>query len=181
MLNLWKFAIFGLLCLFFQHVLSQDITSARIRVESGGNVPININSLKKYNDGVVYMDWSRIAIAYSDSTVTATDTIVSTATWKLEFKANTSQLFGDYGGDMDLDLITLEVVDAGGSNELGAYIKPGPISLSENFQTLIEGAPQGNFIILITYRIGEGAKKLLGNPPDYYTVDIILDLSKWAD
>ncbi|TVQ18540.1 MAG: hypothetical protein EA361_01320 [Bacteroidetes bacterium] len=189
MFNLRKIAVFGLLLILFQQVLSQEVvTSSRIRVESGGSVPFNINSYKKYEEGMSFEYWTRLSLSFSDSIVTGTETNVSTATWKLEFKANTISMSGDYGGELDLDLISIKLFDAGGNNELGEFIEEGGdegyVSLSDAFQTLIKNAPQGNFNdnkILITYRIGQGEKKLLNNPPDYFTVDIIFELSKWAD
>lgn len=182
MLILRKLAVCCFLCCVFQYGFTQDkSTSSRIIIETGGNVPFNINSYDKYENGMRYEYWTRLSLSFSDSVTIGDETVVSGATWKLEFKANTSQLFGDYGGNIDLDLITLEVVDAGGNNDLEVFIMPDPISLSENFQPLIEGAPQGNFQILITYTIGEGENNLLGNPPDYYNVDIIFELSKHSD
>lgn len=180
-----KLAAWTVLCLFFQLVFSQDVTtSSRILIESGGSVPFSINSMKKYQEGMAYEDWSRLALAFSDSITIADVTEVTSATWKLEFKANTHKMFGDYGGELDLSLITLQVACAGGNNDLEAFIIEGEHTLNEGFTTLIEGAPQGSFQdnkILITYRIGQGAEILKGNPPDYFTVDIIFELSKWAD
>jgi hypothetical protein len=163
------------------NVVSAQNTHSRILVENGGNVQFNINSLTKYTEGQELNYWTRLAISFTDTTDLG---VATTATWKLQIKANTSIMTGDYGNDLDLDFLVVNVDDAGGSNELGSFIIPGETTLTSDFQTLIEGAPQGDFsdnIIFISYKLGTGADALLGNPSDYYFVDIIFELSKWAD
>ncbi len=177
----WMFALLFIMASNCDNVVTAQNTHSQIIVETGGNVQFNINSLRKYNDGQELNFWTRLAISFIDTTDLG---VATTATWKLQIKANTSVMAGDYGNDLDLDFLVINVDNAGGNNDLGGFIIPGETTLTSDFQTLIEAAPQGDFtdnIIFISYKLGTGADALLGNPSDYYFVDIIFELSKWAD
>lgn len=165
--NLFLFAVL-FLCVFTSHA---QPTTALIMVESGGTVKFSINSLIKYNDGMALEDWTRLAIDFED-------TEDASATWKLQFKANTDMIYGDYGQELPLNYLLLEARDGGGSNILGTpgngNIQP-PVALSTAENTLILNAPQGGFQenkLYISYRLGQGAENLMGKPSDYYYVDI---------
>ncbi len=162
--------ILALFCVCALTAHSQP-TTARIMVESGGSVRFSINSLTKYNEGMALEDWTRLAISFAD-------TLDTSATWKLQFKANTSVIYGDYGRELPLDYLVLEARDGGGNTILGdsdnGFILP-PQTLNTIKKTLIEDAPQGSFQdnkLYISYRLGKGAEKLMGQPSDYYFVDI---------
>lgn len=163
---------FALLVFFNQKSEAQNPYS-HILVESGGYVQMNFNSLKKYNEGVSFENWTRLAITF-------TDTDDASAEWKLEFKANTINIDGDYGNTLPLESIEVQVYDAGGNNNLGSFVRSTAQDLDSNYITLVEGAPQGNFSdnkLFISYRIGLDTP-LLGQPPDYYFVDVEFKLSK---
>jgi len=162
--------VFAVICVSALAAHTQPST-ARIMVESGGSVQFNINSLIKYNNGMALEDWTRMAIAFED-------TLDATARWKLQFKANTSMIFGDYGQELPLDYLLVEARDGGGNTILGDAgngLILGPQSLDVTEKTLIEDAPQGTFQdnkLYISFRLGQGADKLLGQPSDYYFIDI---------
>ncbi|MFW5757537.1 MAG: hypothetical protein ACOCYO_02540 [Bacteroidota bacterium] len=146
---------------------------SHILVESGGYVQMNFNSLEKYKEGISFENWTRIAITFTDDTD-------DEAEWKLEFKANSTRLNGDYGNTLPLETIEVQVYDAGGENDLGAFVEPNAQNLENNYITLVSGAPQGDFSdnkLYISYRIGLDSP-LLGEIPDYYFVDVEFKLSK---
>lgn len=146
---------------------------SHILVESGGYVQMNFNSLEKYKEGISFENWTRIAITF-------TDTDDASAEWKLEFKANTLNLVGDYGSTLPLESVEVQVYDAGGTNNLGAFVQSTAQDLDSNYITLVSGAPQGDFSdnkLYISYRIGLDPP-LLGQSPDYYFVDVEFKLSK---
>ncbi len=138
-----------------------------IRVESGGSVDFRFNSMTKYEEGLDYQNWSRLAIYFIDE-----ENI--NRNWNLEFKASTIHIIGDSGKQLELDYISLVAEDGGGAADLSAWIEPEK-ELESGYQALVVNAPQGSFNdnkIFITYRCGKGAKILLGEPPGYYVVDI---------
>lgn len=153
-----------------------------IRVQSGGSVNFPINSLKKYQEGMVLNQWTHLAILFSD-----TD---PEAKWRLEIKASDSDIWGSFHS-LDLGYITIIVEDGKGTNLLEDYINKNEIFLTPYFQEIVFNAPPGTFAdnkLLITYMLGKGEEdigdgnirkySLMNNPPDYYYVDIEFRLSK---
>lgn len=171
-----RIALFALLCFQLSSASPQN-TSSRIIVESGGNIPFNVNSLKKYSEGIGLTNWTRLSISFLDTTNAGVPT---TATWKLEVKANASTMFGDYGETLELDYLVLNIADASITSLPDGTINSNDIFVSDVFQPLVTGAPQGEYILNISYRLGTEVE-LLGHPPDYYFVDLIFEISKWAD
>jgi hypothetical protein len=177
-----RFAFFALLLCFQINTVCGQKTSSRIIVESGGNVPLIVNSLKKYDEGVVLENWTKLYISFSDS-IEGTPNIVNPAsTWQLGVRANEATMYGDYFGfdarTLNLDYLRVEVtgIESVGGSPLYTG-SPTEIVLSDADQTLITGGPQGNYRITLSYKLGKDAK-LLGHPPDYYLVDLIFTLSK---
>ena len=141
-----------------------------IRVESGGSVSFSINSMTKYNEGVKYNEWTRLGILVDLEHEEHADE----NNWKLEFKANTENIIGDSGNELDLEYIYLVAKDP---NEDGIAVYEQ--ELTSQWQTLVEGNKSvgfDDFKILITYKCGRDPKEedkiLLGEPPGYYYVDI---------
>ncbi len=181
MLNLCKYTLIAvmLLCCVLcctNSTYAQDL-EAKVMVESGGSIQFNINSMRKYNEGMALDDWTRLAISFHDNQD-------DDSTWKLEIKSLESSIRGDYGHDLPLEYIIIESRDGEGTNNLEAYINAGEIVLSDGWQPLVENAPQGDFSenkIYLSFRIGTGEEEedaLLGNHPDYYTVTIDLRVSE---
>jgi hypothetical protein len=175
MVNFLK--ITAIVILFFQVNLVFAQETRIIRIQSGGTVSFNINSFKKYEDGMVLNNWTLVAINFIDAAAPL-------ATWKLEFVALKGTIEGDYLGasDLDLDLITLEVQNEGVNDLSGLIQGSGVYPLSATPTAIIlGGGPQGGFEdnkLLISYNLGTGAKKLLNNPANYYYIDIEFILSR---
>lgn len=177
-----RFAFFALLLCFQIHTVCGQKTSSRIIVESGGNVPLNVNTIKKYEEGIVLPNWTKLYISFSDSIEGTPNVVNPTSRWQLEIRANESTMYGDYfnvdARTLNLDYIRVEVTgieNVGGSEPYTGL--PTERILSDADQTLITGGPQGNYRITLSYKLGKDAK-LLGHPPDYYLVDLIFTLSK---
>ncbi len=177
MLNLCKYTFVAVILLYCTKSSIAQNLETKIMVESGGSVQFNINSMRKYNEGMALDDWTRLAISFHD-------TDDNTKTWKLEIKSIESTIKGDYGHDLPLDKIIIESRDGEGTNNLEPYIVDEEVILSDGWQPLVENAPQGDFSdnkIYLSYRIGTGEEEedaLLGNHPDYYTVTIDLRVSE---
>ncbi len=175
MISIYRLAVFVsiFLCYSISPVISQNIHS-RIRVQSGGSVAFNINSLRRYNIGMEYNNYTLLAISFNDTDEPDTK-------WKLEFKAREDLIYGDYGSALNLDHIKIRVQDGGGSESLDGYIPvKTPITLTNSEQILVTGAPQGGFNelkLLISYQVTDGADPLLGQKPDFYFIDIEFILS----
>jgi len=144
-----------------------DQDTLMVRVESGGSVDFRVNSIRKYNEGLEYNNWSRLAVLVILSS--------TSNSWDLEFKAFTEHIIGDGGNEIDLSYISIVAEDGGGNKDLSSFIQ-GEKSLESDYQTLIAGVDtEGDFHdfkIYITYRLGKGAEKLLGESPGYYVVDL---------
>jgi hypothetical protein len=180
MANYLKIALFLLISIQTQISFAQE--RRIIRVQSGGSVNFPINSLKKYQDGMVLNQWTNLAIWFSDSDLDAK--------WRLEIKASDSDIRGSFHS-LDLGYITILVEDGKGTNELDGYLTKSEIFLTPYFQEIVCNAPQGTFAdnkIMITYKLGKGQEdlgdgnilkySLMNNPPDYYYVDIEFRLSR---
>ncbi len=141
--------------------------SLTIRLESGGSVPFHINSLQKYNEGMVLNNWTRFSILIED--------LDPADTWRLEVLASNPNLIGDYGNDLELDYIS---ITATANNLEAENLNYFPVEqLSDGPQTLTIGQGSGVFEILITYSIGADPDNiLLGERPDYYFVQIYFDI-----
>jgi len=167
-----------LILLFLQtYCLSGQNISLRLRVVSGGNVSYIFNSLKKYEAGITYEDWTRLQIFFNDTTDVG-DPGPSTG-WELKIKATTSGIMSD-GGNPNLDTELIEIrpkITAGGNS---TNVNLTNINLTNGFQTIVEG--DGNQIILeevfISYDCGVNPfYKILNNPPDFYYVDLEFKIS----
>jgi len=146
-------------------------TDCAVRVLGGGSVDFRINSLGKYNDGVIYDSWTKLVIHFEDDPEEPTGN-----KWKLEFRAISDSIYGGGGRSLDLDFITLEVVQIVGDLGAAAIVEHEQ-ALEDNYVALISNADQGIFDLYITYKIGKGSKILLGEYPGYYVTDIQFKLS----
>jgi len=124
-------------------------------------VPFKYNSIYQYSEGVEYPDWTTFRIDTLSNGVPKT--------WDLEFKALSYDgtnygIRGDFTTNvLNLDHITLSATGSG----FGAGTFGSEISLSNTYTELVTGA-QGEGTIYISY----ACDSLLGEPPDYYFVDI---------
>ena len=150
--------------------MSQNQT-IRLSVRTGGNIDFIFNSYKKYDQGIVYTDYTKLAVYYIDTDNAGNHTALTH--WKLNFKANSANI---EGSSNNLDLRTLELTATnGGGSKTANYLGKKVLSASDN--TLVDTGPEGDFndnLINITYDCGTNATyKVLNKKSDYYVVDII--------
>jgi hypothetical protein len=176
---------FFLLLISANPVVAQTTTS-RVWVERGGRVSFQVNSLRRYEEGIRYMDWTTLAIVFTETEANGTPTA---ATWKLSVRAGSPKMEGSFKQgsfyrDLDLDYLEIMVVpDAASVSMLHDHmaVHEGEwIKIKNTDHLLVSGAPQGSYRLIVHYRLGQddGGKILLGEPPDYYSVDLFFELSK---
>ena len=170
--NIHKLYILILLISISNIGICQNQTS-RLKIITGGNVSFIFNSFKKYDNGIIYTDYTKLAVYYIDTTDSG---VHQATTWQLDFKANSANIEGT--GTNNLALATLELTATDGGGNLSAshyYAKP----LTNSDATLVDTGPEGDFndnLINITYECGKTVK-VLNEKPDYYVVDIIFTVS----
>lgn len=136
----------------------------RVGVQSGGNIQFEVNSLHRYNTGITYTDWTTLRI-HCDTLSIGHESI-----WQLEVKAMETEdsLQSNYpdrslGSDnITLEAVNLTVIDG------GTATLTGEITLSNNYQSLIESGDAGTYEVDIRYTLGP----TLGRPPAYYTTTL---------
>lgn len=152
---------------------SQNVTS-RLRIESGGSIYFNFNSLEKYQTGLEYTNWTKVSVYYIDTTDTG---IPNASNWKLTVKAMSPTINGDAGNTLPLNTIEMQ---ATGINAI--YYGPFELTNIDNplADTGLQTAP-GVTNVYITYFCGKSKtvpNSLLGKMPDYYYIDILLTLQQ---
>lgn len=165
-----------LLLIFFSVKLSfaqpgPNPYTARLTVVKGNYVDFNFNSLKKYQDGITFTNWTRFIICFHDPDNPA-------STWQLDFHANSPNIVGETGVNLNLNVLELEASDGGG-NLSATYHGPLELTNVAPYPILVSNGQQGDErdnIVDITYKCGV-TNKLLGERPDHYSVDIIFTLS----
>jgi hypothetical protein len=167
MLKHGKLFFLALFLLIFCQLTGISQPTGTIRLESGGSVPFHINSLQKYNDGMVLNNWTRFSILIEN--------LDPADDWRLEVLASDPKLIGDFGRELELDYISITAVADNPEAESLNYF---PINqLSNGPQTLATGQGSGVFVIWINYGIGTDPNNiLLGEHPDYYFVQIYFDI-----
>lgn len=169
-----KFLLLFLLLKLTYAVHAQDPTGS-ISVVGGSSVNFIVNSLKKYDEGVVLEGWSRIRLQFDDPAP------VTTLGWQLNLKAETLTIVSD-SGTPDLDLSTLEIraisVDVLSGSYTGTAV-PQTIVLNSGYVELLTDTQTSNvdLIITISYDLGtQVANKLMGSEPGSYFVDLRFQL-----
>lgn len=167
-----------LIPLFLQtYCLSGQNISLRLRVVSGGNVSYIFNSLKKYEAGITYEDWTRLQIFFNDTTDVGGPG--PSTGWELRVKATTSGIMSD-GGNPNLITKSIGIrpkISPGGNS---ASVELTDINLTDGFQTIVEGVGKQNIKeeVFISYDCGVNPLyKILNNPPDFYYVDLEFKIS----
>jgi len=167
MLKQGKLFFLASFLLIFCQLTGISQPNGTIRLESGGSVPFHINSLQKYNEGMVLNNWTRFSILIED--------LDPADSWRLEVLASDPRMIGDFGRDLELDYISITAVADNLEAESLNYF---PINqLSDGPQTLATGQGSGIFVVWITYGIGTDSNNiLLEEFPDYYFVQIYFDI-----
>lgn len=172
-----KYLLFTIFLLFNIGLKSQNITS-RLSLQSGGNVYFSFNSLEKYNNGISYNDWTKVKVYFVDTTNLG---VQNSTKWKLSVRSTRDKIYGDGGNDLPLSTIEFTT----NSND-GGVVYNNPTILQDINTILISNGSQTVDVVagtswltdvFISYHCGTNvANKLLGKPPDYYTVDLVFTL-----
>ena len=157
------------ICILTMNITAQNVTS-RLSVYSGGNIEFNFNSIKKYNDGIIYTNYTKLSIYFIDTNDLGVPNPL--ARWKRTMKANTANIEGD-GGD-NLPLSTIEVTT---TNDVGFPTASYVVKevLTQAGSDIITNGLQGSGTVNITYDVGT-TTSLLGVDFDHYFVDIMYTL-----
>ncbi|MHC1704083.1 MAG: hypothetical protein AB9846_09275 [Tenuifilaceae bacterium] len=183
--KVWVKTIFFTLFLFYTlqslNSYGQD-GCVRLRVLSGGSIPIIINSLPKYQNGLVLNNWTQLTVHITQNcnfgTVMTPD-IKTCNRWDLWVKTSTAAINSD--GTNNLDINTIKLV---ATTDI-PLATPNVLDLGTVEQKLIDGfnpVADVNGNVWITIYVGQGltatppTTPVLGKTPDYYFVDLIFDL-----
>jgi hypothetical protein len=176
---LFKFLVVVLM--LFLSKVSNAQTYARVRVLSGGAPIFIFNSLGKYNDGITLSNWTKLRLELNED-------IAGHTGWELGVMARTTTIESDGTASLDLDVINIifqsldaannATVDTGEGNSIPLSSGPGPSGYGD---VLLEGDITGSdFTVEVTlsYECGtvNTSQALLGEVPDYYTVDLLFVL-----
>lgn len=150
-------------------------STGTINVIGGSSVPLIVNSLKKYEEGVTLEGWSRIRLRFNEL-VSST-----TAGWQLNIRAQQSEIISDSGGD-NLSLTTLEIrainVDVVKGSYTGTAV-PATVVLNSGYVELLTDTEVNDLELIVTISYDLGTKdtnKLLGSEPGYFFVDLEFQL-----
>ena len=165
--------------------LSQEWNYARLALLYGSNIPFNFNSIKRYTEGIEITEGTILGITLADSGQLGHDL----TGFDLNVRAfnGATEILGD-AFSLDLDVIRIKA-----ENYLGfgpGFTTVGYQDLSPGYVTLCSFTdPNPIFSDLtwdthqlgISYECGlpvaaGGNGSLLGEPPDFYRVEIELEL-----
>jgi len=176
------FLLVATLLLASKSVLCQEWNSARISVLSGGAIPFNFNSLQKIRNGIEIQDGLILGITLTDNNEAGHDL----EGFVLNFRAFNSQtnLQGD-ANTLPLNRIRIKALSYKGLDSGYSY---GYTDLSSGWQplfsfnnTLWSNLDWSNHQISVSFECGKpttagGNGSLLGEPSDYYQVEIEFEL-----
>ncbi len=164
---------------------AQEYNYARLALLYGGNIPFNFNSIKRYTEGIEILEGTILGVTLADSAQAGTDL----SGFDLNMRAfnGATEILGD-ANSLDLDAIRVKA-----ENYLGfgvGFTTYGYMDLTSGWTTLCDYTdPNPVFTDLtwdayqlgISYECGKpvaagGNGSLLGEPPDYYRVEIELEL-----
>ena len=149
----------------------------RLTVESGGSVDFKVYSLKYYNDGMNYDDFTTLRI-YCDTL----DSGDYTEVWYLGVKAQDSEFISTYPGQsLALDFVELQAADGPGEQSFGNELNTSKMTLSSSsYQSIVTGGDAGNYKIDLSYYLDS----VKGQHPGYYNTNFIfrmdtVPISSW--
>jgi len=175
------------ICFFFalastSQVMGQEWNYARLSLLYGGSIPFNFNSIQKYNEGIEIIDGTILGITLADSNQVGHDL----EGFDLNFRTfNGQATIKGSVDDLALDRIR---VRAESNIGLGSGTSFGYQDLAATWSTLFSytNIPFTNLTwdthqLGLSYECGKpvsegGNGTLLGATPDYYTVEIEVEL-----
>lgn len=151
---------------FFSHGFGQ---SASIEVRGGSGVFLIFNSLKRYDQGVVLDNWTKVTLNFNAPTAVGWELRVSSSTATIEAE--------EVATDLDLSSIELRATIVNSNDP--TIINKSPVVLSQAGDVLLSGS--GNTAIAIdleiSYDCGTNAgNRMLGKSPDNYVTTLVLTL-----
>jgi hypothetical protein len=161
------------------NMTGQYYNSARLSLLYGGSIPFNFNSIKAYSEGIEIEEGTILGITLTDSAV------VDQELQGFELTFNTFNGQNAISGavyDLPLDVIRVKAENYLG---LGSGTTYGYKALDTGSTTLFyyESIPFSDLTwnthqLSLSYECGKagGYGTLLGLPPDYYTVEIEVEL-----
>lgn len=167
--------VFVAIFILTNHCCLCQNTTARLSIESGGNLYFNINSFSKYQNGLEYTDWTRLRVYFLDTTNLG---VVSGQSWRLTVEAMNANIQGDAGNILNLNTIELQAncTDATGKGIVALPVPGAPVELLDLGANNVTSS-----LILITYYCGQSrtvANNLVGEQPDYYFIDVLYTLER---
>jgi hypothetical protein len=170
------------IAVYTQKGFSQEWNTARISVLYGNNIPFNFNTLEKIKNGIEIVNGTQIGISLADSNVPAHDL----TGFVLNFRSfnGQSEIRGDVHS-LPLNRIQVRAENALG---LSSGVSFGYLDLTALGNTLFSYTNATwvdldwlNYQLNISYECGKplsegGNGSLLGEEPDYYNVEIELEL-----
>ncbi len=173
--------ILGCLMIFFPSI-GQEWNYARLSTIYGGNIPFNFNSIKSYSEGIEILEGTIVGITLVDSNQVGHD---------LEgFDLNFRTFNGQTVISGDVDNLPLDRIRVRAENNLGlgSGTSFGYQDLSATWTTLFSysSIPFTNLTwdthqLTLSYECGKpvaagGNGSLIGDAPDYYIVEIEIEL-----
>jgi len=162
--------------------MGQDWNSARLSLLYGGNIPFNFNSMKAYSTGIEITDGTILGVTLVDNNVVGHDL----QGFDLNFRSFNGQ--GNINGAADNLNLNAIRVKAENSLGLATGTTVGYQDLSTTWTTIFSytSIPFSNLAwnthqVSLSYECGKpisegGNGILLGVTPDYYTVEIEIEL-----
>lgn len=164
---------------------SQEWNYARVVLIYGGDIPFNFNSINRYAQGLEIEEGTILGVTLADSTQLGHDL----TGFDLNARAfnGATEILGE-ANSLDLDAIRIKA-----DNYLGfgaGFISTGYQDLSSGWTTLCSFTDPGPVFtnlfwdthqLVISYECGipvsaGGNGTLLGEPPDYYRIEVELEL-----
>lgn len=163
----------------------QEYNYARLVLIYGGDIPFNFSSLKSYKEGIVIEEGTILGVSLADSGQVGT----SLSGFELQVRTfnGATEIMGD-GNSLDLDVIRIKAENYQGFGP--GFTSEGYIDLPAGSEILCSYTdPDATFDelvwdmhqLVISYECGlplsEGGNgSLLGEPPDFYRVEIEIEL-----
>lgn len=181
-----KTLLYLILMLLAIDATSQEYNYARLAMIYGSNIPFNFNSIKRYAEGIEIENGTILGVTMADSAQPGTNLTGFDLTVRA-FNGAT-EIIGE-ANSLDLNVIRIKAEDYVGFGS-GIFSSEGYIDLPPGSQLLCSYLDNvGGFDdlvwmddqIVISYECGKpvaagGNGSLLGEPPDFYIVEIELEL-----
>lgn len=171
-----------LLILYTGNVFAQDWNSARLVLIYGSNIPFNFNSINRYTQGIEVEEGTILGISLADS-------IAGMTGFDLNMRAfnGATEILGDaYSLDLDAIRIKAEVHQGFGAGlfsfgYLDLQSAWSRLCYYEDLNPVFGDLTWSIHQLVISYECGKpvaggGNGILLGEPPDYYRVEVEIEL-----